>query len=144
VNLNTFDDMIMMLELEEYTILRNLYLRYKQKEIYVILIIFLNTKLNFNIKNKTDLHWLNAGGHQPLRNPSNLFKQPNKLLQESNCPSRPCSAHFCNWKHGVQRNVFKKKESVHLHIGRVWRREDRKHQAHSSVLGCRQWKALLD
>jgi myosin heavy subunit len=31
----TVDDMILMFELEEFTILRNLYMRYRQKKIYV-------------------------------------------------------------------------------------------------------------
>lgn len=32
---DTVDDMITMFELEEFTILRNLYMRYKEKKIYV-------------------------------------------------------------------------------------------------------------
>lgn len=37
---DTVADMITMFELEEFTILRNLYMRYKEKKIYVILIYF--------------------------------------------------------------------------------------------------------
>lgn len=36
---DTVDDMITMFELEEFTILRNLYMRYKEKKIYVSLLL---------------------------------------------------------------------------------------------------------
>lgn len=36
---DTVDDMITMFELEEFTILRNLYMRYREKKIYVSLLL---------------------------------------------------------------------------------------------------------
>lgn len=40
----TLDDMIAMYELQEFTILRNLYMRYKTKQIYVSSLLKSNSK----------------------------------------------------------------------------------------------------